>query len=324
MASEPTESTKLVHRSDCGRVVSELGFSLGRKVRVRTFSLAIVHHLGGFPMEILLFDSGSESAQVWTRLAHSHHLPLEINASWHGPERVSETAILVLDQSAFASGFARSIASLAHRRPHQVIVATGASLSVMQVAEIMRAGVDFVYEKPLNAKLIDCSMPEILTSARRLRVEREEFQNLKLLFEKLTSRERDVLGYVLDGVPNKKTAEELSVSVRTIEARRAKVYDKTQSSCVVELVRKVDRLARLSRFFEVQEPSLATASSADGNPPKKFPAPRFERGRIDDEGGQGSRRKRRGYGDVGPRSPHGLTERTALAAALQASKQVRP
>lgn len=233
------------------------------------FILDIDHHLGGFPVEILLFDSSSESAKVWSGIANSHHLRVEINPIWPGLERVSDTAILVLDQSAFPGSFASAVAAIANQRPHQVVIATGVGLTVKQVTEVMRAGVDFVFEKPLNPLLVNCSFEDILETARRLGADRQEYETLQGLFDKLTTRERDVLDYVLEGVPNKKTAEELSVSVRTIEARRAKVYDKTQSTCVVELVRKVDRLARLARVFEVKEPAIKHPLSEEGSLIKK-------------------------------------------------------
>lgn len=204
-------------------------------------------------MDILLFDSGSESARVWQHLANAQQLTCEVQSHWPGEQRLPDCPIVIVDQSAIPSEFSKVVAEVARKRPHQMFVVTGAGLMIDQVVEVMRAGVNFVFEKPLNAQLLDASLRKIVEESRSLREKREEYKKLKSLFGELTSREKDVLDYVLEGVPNKKTAEELSVSVRTIEARRAKVYHKTESSCVVELVRKVDRLARLARIFEVKE-----------------------------------------------------------------------
>ena len=58
-------------------------------------------------------------------------------------------------------------------------------------------------------------------------------------FSKLTPRERDVMHYVALGKPNKLIAAELGVSQRTVEAHRAKVFQKLSVRNAVELVRCV-------------------------------------------------------------------------------------
>ncbi|MCB5362692.1 helix-turn-helix transcriptional regulator [Pusillimonas sp. CC-YST705] len=58
-------------------------------------------------------------------------------------------------------------------------------------------------------------------------------------FSKLTPRERDVMHYVALGKPNKLIAAELGVSQRTVEAHRARVFQKLSVRNAVELVRTV-------------------------------------------------------------------------------------
>lgn len=59
------------------------------------------------------------------------------------------------------------------------------------------------------------------------------------LISTLTPRERDVMRYVALGTPNKIIAAELGVSQRTIEAHRARGFQKLQVRNAVELVRRV-------------------------------------------------------------------------------------
>jgi two-component system response regulator DctR len=51
----------------------------------------------------------------------------------------------------------------------------------------------------------------------------------------LTERERDVLKLVTLGRPNKLIADELGISVRTVEVHRARVFEKMNVKSAVEL-----------------------------------------------------------------------------------------
>ena len=55
----------------------------------------------------------------------------------------------------------------------------------------------------------------------------------------LTPRERDVMQYVAMGTANKVIAQELGVSRRTIEAHRARIFQKLKVRNAVELARHV-------------------------------------------------------------------------------------
>ncbi len=55
----------------------------------------------------------------------------------------------------------------------------------------------------------------------------------------LTPRERDVMRYVALGTANKVIAQELGVSQRTIEAHRARIFQKMKVRNAVELARQV-------------------------------------------------------------------------------------
>ena len=55
----------------------------------------------------------------------------------------------------------------------------------------------------------------------------------------LTPRERDVMHYIALGTANKVIAQELGVSQRTIEAHRARIFQKMKVRNAVELARQV-------------------------------------------------------------------------------------
>ena len=51
----------------------------------------------------------------------------------------------------------------------------------------------------------------------------------------LTEREKAVMQLVVNGLPNKLVADQLEISVRTVEVHRARVFDKMGVKSAVEL-----------------------------------------------------------------------------------------
>jgi DNA-binding CsgD family transcriptional regulator len=58
---------------------------------------------------------------------------------------------------------------------------------------------------------------------------------LQTRLAELTERERDVMELVAKGLPNKLIADQLAISVRTVEVHRARVFDKMEVKSAVEL-----------------------------------------------------------------------------------------
>lgn len=58
---------------------------------------------------------------------------------------------------------------------------------------------------------------------------------LRSLLDELTEREREVMRLVVEGLPNKLIADQLAISVRTVEVHRARVFDKMAVKSAVEL-----------------------------------------------------------------------------------------
>ena len=65
---------------------------------------------------------------------------------------------------------------------------------------------------------------------------------LQARLDELTERERDVLRLVAEGRPNKLIADELGISVRTVEVHRARVFEKMEVKSAVELAQKLQKL----------------------------------------------------------------------------------
>jgi two-component system response regulator DctR len=115
-----------------------------------------------------------------------------------------------------------------------VIFLTGHGDVPTAVAAVKRGAFDFV-EKPFsNNALVDRVELALQASAQALLDRKAQGATSRLLAE-LTERERDVLRLVTLGRPNKLIADELGISVRTVEVHRARVFEKMNVKSAVEL-----------------------------------------------------------------------------------------
>jgi two-component system response regulator DctR len=115
-----------------------------------------------------------------------------------------------------------------------VIFLTGHGDVPTAVAAVKRGAFDFV-EKPFSDNaLVDRIELALERSEAAIRA-RLVRGGVQLRLNDLTERERDVLRLVIEGRPNKLIADELQISVRTVEVHRARVFEKMDVKSAVEL-----------------------------------------------------------------------------------------
>jgi two-component system response regulator DctR len=123
-----------------------------------------------------------------------------------------------------------------------VIFLTGHADVPTAVDSVKRGAFDFC-EKPFSDNaLVDRVEQALLLSQERLTA-RTQQRILQSRLEELTERERDVMRLVLEGLPNKLIADQLEISVRTVEVHRARVFDKMEVKSAVELANLLRVLA---------------------------------------------------------------------------------
>ena len=119
-----------------------------------------------------------------------------------------------------------------------VIFLTGHGDVPTAVAAVKRGAFDFV-EKPLsNNALVDRIEQALEVSAAELLRRRAQRQRALRLGE-LTEREAEVMRLVIEGHPNKRIADALGISVRTVEVHRARVFEKMDVKSAVELANRL-------------------------------------------------------------------------------------
>ncbi|MET0518744.1 MAG: response regulator [Burkholderiaceae bacterium] len=115
-----------------------------------------------------------------------------------------------------------------------VIFLTGHGDVPTAVAAVKRGAYDFV-EKPFSDNaLVDRIEQALLLSERAIAARRQQGQLQRRMAE-LTERESEVMLLVVQGLPNKLIADQLNISVRTVEVHRARVFEKMDVKSAVEL-----------------------------------------------------------------------------------------
>jgi len=99
---------------------------------------------------------------------------------------------------------------------------------------VKRGAFDFC-EKPFSDNLLVDRIEQAVARSAQVLAERQSRDQLEARLADLTQRERDVMSLVSKGLPNKLIADQLEISVRTVEVHRARVFDKMDVKSAVEL-----------------------------------------------------------------------------------------
>jgi len=115
-----------------------------------------------------------------------------------------------------------------------VIFLTGHADVPTAVDMVKRGAFDFC-EKPFSDNALVDRVEQALRRSEELLEARREKKLVHTRLMELTERERDVMRLVVEGLPNKLIADQLDISVRTVEVHRARVFDKMDVKSAVEL-----------------------------------------------------------------------------------------
>jgi two-component system response regulator FixJ len=131
------------------------------------------------------------------------------------------------------------------KTPYPIIFITGHGDIPLAVGAIKQGAFDFLTKPFQHGELLT----KVKAAVAHYRGERKTLQDVHELNHRAgtcTPRERDVMELLVEGLPNKKIAEALNISPRTVEIHRAHVMEKMAAESLPDLVR-MSALLRLSR-----------------------------------------------------------------------------
>ena len=122
-----------------------------------------------------------------------------------------------------------------------IVFMTGHGDIAMTVKAMKAGAVDFLAKPFRDQDMLDAVANALARDGERLAVE-QSIAALRVAYESLTTREREVMGFVVAGLMNKQIASEMNLSEITVKIHRGQVMKKMAARSVADLVRKSESL----------------------------------------------------------------------------------
>ena len=125
---------------------------------------------------------------------------------------------------------------IARKAPLPIVFITGHGDVPMAVSTIKKGAVDFL-EKPFNEADLRDTVARMLEQAVQRINQYQAQRDHEAMLARLTAREQQVLGRIVAGRLNKQIADDLGISIKTVEAHRANIMEKLEVTTVADLMK---------------------------------------------------------------------------------------
>ena len=194
---------------------------------------------------VFIIDDDAAIRETLSSLFRSMNLNVEAFSSAHQflqSKRPDVISCLVLDiRLPGISGldFQAELAKADIRIP--IIFMTGYGDIPMSVKAMKAGALDFLAKPFRDQDMLD-AVTRALERDQQRRVGEKEVSELRVRFNSLTSREREVASLVVAGLMNKQIAAELGVTEITVKVHRGHMMRKMQARSLIDLIRIADLL----------------------------------------------------------------------------------
>ena len=148
-----------------------------------------------------------------------------------------EVACLIVDiRMDGMSGLELQDRLLERKSPLPIAFITGHGDVPLAVDTMKKGAMDFI-QKPFKEDQLVPLVERMLEQARANFAEQQQAASRDALLSKLTGREAQVLERIVAGRLNKQIADDLGISIKTVEAHRANIMEKLGATTVADLLK---------------------------------------------------------------------------------------
>jgi RNA polymerase sigma factor (sigma-70 family) len=194
---------------------------------------------------VILIDDENDLLKALRRLLKAEGFQVSCHTSaadFLAAARPPSPGCIVLDESMPGmSGLDLQRELMAEGSTLAIVFLTARGDIPMSVRAMKAGAVDFL-TKPVKDKDLIASIRTGLKKSAELELNKKEVDELRQRLETLTDREREVLRFVTQGLPNKKIAALLGLVEQTIKVHRSRVMTKMRAESLAQLVVVAERL----------------------------------------------------------------------------------
>jgi FixJ family two-component response regulator len=148
-----------------------------------------------------------------------------------------EVACLIADiRMGGMNGMELQVRLIERQSPLPIMFITGHGDVPMAVESMKNGAMDFIQKPFQEAQLLDL-VERMLERAREAFISSQQSASREALLAKLTGRESQVLERIVAGRLNKQIADDLGISIKTVEAHRANIMEKLSANTVADLLK---------------------------------------------------------------------------------------
>ena len=125
---------------------------------------------------------------------------------------------------------------IARKSTMPVVFITGHGDIPMAISTMKKGAVDFL-EKPFDETALRDIVGRMFEQANQRLSQAKAVRQHEAMLARLTSREQQVLERIVAGRLNKQIADDLGISIKTVEAHRANIMEKLQVTTVADLMK---------------------------------------------------------------------------------------
>jgi FixJ family two-component response regulator len=148
-----------------------------------------------------------------------------------------EVACLIVDiRMGGMTGLELQERLIERKSPLPIVFITGHGDVPMAVDTMKKGALDFI-QKPFEEEQLVSIVERMLEVAKESFSESLQAASRHALISKLTTRETQVLERIVAGRLNKQIADDLGISIKTVEAHRANIMEKLNANTVADLLK---------------------------------------------------------------------------------------